>query len=123
MRRALVLRWCVAAAGAGVLLAPAFAHAAFPGRNGVIAYGPFESPSASDPVGFDRGDVVGLSPRGRRRRVILRSRGAPEDFEFSPGGRLLAFKRWSTFQDERLGPVQSLGPDVWIATASSRAQP
>jgi Tol biopolymer transport system component len=66
------------ALAAAVALAPAASEAAFPGRNGRIAY--------IDP--YDNG-IFSVRPGGSVRRIVKAS--YPESPAFSPDGRLLAF--------------------------------
>jgi len=88
------------------------AHAAFPGRNGVIAVEVERDPP--NPSG-----VWALFPGHRVRPLIPPpSRGRLDTFQFSPGGRVLAFAyREDGAADEELGP-----PDIWIRSVSRRAR-
>src|SRR3954470_4794984 len=97
MRRWLVLASFLVAMTA---LVPS-AHAAFPGRNGVIGFIPFD----------DGQKVVGLAPEHRLITLIPPSArfGDPDDFQFSPGGRVLVF----TYPQE----------NIWIRSVSRRARP
>jgi len=94
VQTALKLAALVALVGA---LAPAGAQAAFPGRNGVIAYQTRQSPGGT----FDARQADG---RGFRRIVAA---GAVRDPAFSPLGRRLAYVR---------------GGAVWVMQADGTGQ-
>ena len=91
------------------------AHAAFPGRNGVIAF------NGERKVGGKvRQGVFAMYPGSRRVRPLIaesRSRGFPLNPHFSPGGRMLAFEYAGGLAP---GPGE---PDVWLRSVSRRSRP
>jgi Tol biopolymer transport system component len=94
---------------------PSSTHAAFPGRNGAIAF------SEIDDVISERSDpfpVLSLSPRRRVGTLlpVSRRRGEPSVPQFSPGGLLLAYG---------YGGVGGNPPetDIWIRSVSRRGRP
>ena len=83
----------------GLSLSAPHAHAAFPGRNGVIAFA------------FDD-EMLGMFPGSRRITTLIpqsRRLGEPVSASFSPGGRVLAFG----YQGD---------PDIYIKSVSRRGR-
>jgi Tol biopolymer transport system component len=95
---------------------PAAAHAAFPGRNGLIAF----SSIIESRIEADKDFVSplrGIAPHSRRTRTLVgesRRFETPIDAQFSPNGRMLAF----IFDG---GEAQS--PDIWLKPLRRGARP
>src|SRR5215210_950173 len=87
-RRALLVA-TLAATAAGSWLAPASGLAAFPGRNGEIAYAAYYIVGDS----YSYAVIRSVCPDGRRTRTLLNAGWDPERAAFSPDGRRLAVGR------------------------------
>ena len=96
---------CITAFVVGFLTPAPPVHAAFPGRNGQVAW-------VTDP-----GRTVGLPPAKRTLRTLiptLREADFPGEIQFSPSGRLIAF----TLR----GDENSNRNEIWIRRAARRAR-